>query len=62
MSNLVGDKNVAQLEQHANPKAAQGSMGAYEKPQLICYGDVRDITLGPSPGFLSFYSNRIRNQ
>jgi len=23
----------------------------YEKPVLICYGDVRDITLGPSPGF-----------
>ena len=23
----------------------------YEKPELICYGDVRDITLGPSPGF-----------
>jgi len=23
---------------------------AYEKPVLICYGDVRDITLGPSPG------------
>jgi len=22
----------------------------YEKPVLICYGDVRDITLGPSPG------------
>lgn len=24
---------------------------AYEKPVLIAYGDVRDITLGPSPGF-----------
>ena len=23
----------------------------YLKPTLICYGDVRDITLGPSPGF-----------
>lgn len=24
---------------------------SYEKPVLVCYGDVRDITLGPSPGF-----------
>ena len=23
----------------------------YQKPVLISYGDVRDITLGPSPGF-----------
>lgn len=23
---------------------------AYEKPTLIVYGDVRDITLGPTPG------------
>lgn len=23
---------------------------AYEKPVLICYGDVRDITLGPTTG------------
>ena len=22
----------------------------YEKPSLTCYGDVRDITLGPTPG------------
>ena len=22
----------------------------YQKPVLICYGDVRDITLGPTPG------------
>ena len=22
----------------------------YLKPQLVCYGDVRDITLGGSPG------------
>lgn len=23
---------------------------AYIKPKLVCYGDVRDITLGGSPG------------
>jgi len=23
---------------------------AYQKPRLICYGDVRDVTLGGSPG------------
>lgn len=23
----------------------------YEKPVLLCYGDVRDVTLGPTPGF-----------
>ena len=23
----------------------------YEKPILLCYGDVRDVTLGPTPGF-----------
>ncbi|MGH1542568.1 MAG: lasso RiPP family leader peptide-containing protein [Arenicella sp.] len=22
----------------------------YQKPRLICYGDVRDVTLGGSPG------------
>jgi len=29
----------------------QESHDRYEKPVLVCYGDVRDITLGPSPGF-----------
>ena len=23
---------------------------AYESPELICYGDVRDVTLGPTVG------------
>lgn len=23
---------------------------SYQKPVLHCYGDVRDITLGPTPG------------
>ena len=27
----------------------QGAV-AYQKPKLTCYGDVRDITLGPTPG------------
>lgn len=26
------------------------SLKAYETPELICYGDVRDITLGPTIG------------
>ena len=34
--------------------AATGLFGqqprGYQKPVLQCYGDVRDITLGPSPG------------
>lgn len=29
----------------------QNISAVYEKPVLVCYGDVRDITLGPSPGF-----------
>jgi len=32
-------------------EAMQACNEHYEKPVLICYGDVRDITLGPSPGF-----------
>ena len=35
-------------------EAALGNAGdftrGYEKPLLIAYGDVRDITLGPTPG------------
>ena len=30
--------------------ATSDSALTYEKPVLICYGDVRDITLGPSIG------------
>ena len=28
----------------------KGAVKAYEKPVLIAYGDVRDITLGPTVG------------
>ncbi len=39
-----------------NREVAEQSMGVsvqrqYEKPVLLCYGDVRDVTLGPTPGF-----------
>ena len=35
-------------ESHAKES---GAVLEYQKPVLISYGDVRDITLGPSPGF-----------
>lgn len=31
--------------------AAIVAAGVYKKPVLTCYGDVRDVTLGPTPGF-----------
>lgn len=36
-----------QLEQTAEQKPL-----VYEKPVLVAYGDVRDVTLGPTPGTL----------
>ena len=42
---MNNDKNNQQK------KTADGQpVPSYEKPVLICYGDVRDITLGPTPG------------
>lgn len=29
----------------------QGQRAAYKRPELISYGDVRDVTLGPTVGF-----------
>ena len=31
--------------------ATEHARAAYQKPELICYGDVRDVTLGPTVGF-----------
>ena len=45
---LLNESDCPVIKQ-ANKKS--GSSYKYEKPVLICYGDVRDITLGPSPGF-----------
>ncbi len=32
------------------PARADGSKKPYRKPELIHRGDVRDITMGPTPG------------
>lgn len=37
------DKKAVTNKQYKNKRV-------YIKPRLICYGDVRDITLGGSPG------------
>jgi hypothetical protein len=42
----VSDKPIAaEQETGASP-----GRKAYESPCLVRYGDVRDVTLGPSPG------------
>ncbi|GHA07600.1 hypothetical protein GCM10008090_16780 [Arenicella chitinivorans] len=44
-NNRVLDTGVGafQVEKHTSKKP-------YEKPALVCYGDVRDVTLGPTLG------------
>ncbi len=34
----------------AHPATSRKSKKAYETPELIFYGDVRDVTLGPTVG------------
>jgi hypothetical protein len=41
-SQLVSDPQAAAQEKH--PKKA------YRRPRLTLWGDLRDVTLGPSPG------------
>jgi len=48
--NKVDNNETLLVEGSANDKSYI-SNNVYQKPELICYGDVRDITLGPSPGF-----------
>ena len=45
---LQSESDRPVIKQQSNKSS---SSYEYEKPVLICYGDVRDITLGPSPGF-----------
>ncbi|MBT8115415.1 MAG: lasso RiPP family leader peptide-containing protein [Arenicella sp.] len=35
----------------ARKQVADREVGVYQKPLLTCYGDVRDVTLGPTAGF-----------
>ena len=44
------NKDVAKHTPTSERERATGNTLSYEKPVLKCYGDVRDITLGPSPG------------
>ena len=48
-NNKVGDETLS--EDGTTGMKSCTSTNVYQKPELICYGDVRDITLGPSPGF-----------
>ena len=52
---MTNSKNIDKCDSSVGAKINQQSEESesilvYEKPELICYGDVRDITLGPSPG------------
>jgi hypothetical protein len=48
INNLNSDTAFADsIEQDRRPDA---EVRGYEKPVLIFYGDVRDVTLGPTPG------------
>ena len=48
MSNYTKDSNQRDCTKISDSAAAEH---LYETPELICYGDVRDVTLGPTPGF-----------
>ena len=41
------NKDKRRINQQAE---RQMNSRVYQKPRLICYGDVRDVTLGGSPG------------
>ncbi|MGH1539447.1 MAG: lasso RiPP family leader peptide-containing protein [Arenicella sp.] len=41
-------ENQKSVDMQRNESAAAVRETGYQKPELICYGDVRDITLGGS--------------
>jgi len=45
-----GDVSEIDCTEVCETEALKNNQLFYEKPVLKCYGDVRDITLGPSPG------------
>ncbi|NND82634.1 MAG: lasso RiPP family leader peptide-containing protein [Gammaproteobacteria bacterium] len=54
-ANATGDdRKSAELDRVNEASTRESSMiiakANYEKPALTCYGDVRDITLGPTAG------------
>ena len=57
LENLGWIMNIVNKQANKNDKPEilnnkeSGAVLEYQKPVLISYGDVRDITLGPSPGF-----------
>jgi hypothetical protein len=38
------------LEKERPTAVSAGTLRVYVSPRLVRYGDVRDVTLGPSPG------------
>ena len=47
LQSMLKSKNTEVADQGMSVSAQR----KYEKPILLCYGDVRDVTLGPTPGF-----------
>jgi len=45
------EQTASESVENTKSEISKGVTDRYEKPILVCYGDVRDITLGPSPGF-----------
>lgn len=51
MNKKVSESNLLSLGAGKTPETWVNTNGKqYEKPILICYGDVRDVTLGPTFG------------
>ena len=42
---------MAELDDNNGGRVVETELKPYSKPVLTCYGDVRDVTLGPTPGF-----------
>jgi hypothetical protein len=51
MNSSIRDKTITGTSVLAQSVCVEGGRPAYSPPRLVSLGDVRDLTLGGSPGF-----------
>ncbi|MFT5111784.1 MAG: hypothetical protein ACI8P9_001104 [Parasphingorhabdus sp.] len=43
--------DLVKIEGQSDSRQREPELKVYQKPELKCFGEVKDITLGGSPGF-----------